>query len=81
MEHEGWRDVHIGFEGDELEIGGVKIWQVPWRSMGQHAMLPHPAYPKQRHRLDVYEAGDAANPIRFATGELSNGVWGFFVPV
>jgi hypothetical protein len=27
MEYEGWRDVHVGFEGDELKIGGVKIWE------------------------------------------------------
>jgi hypothetical protein len=28
----------------------------------------------------VYEMTGSAPPIRFAAGEFSNGVWGFFVP-
>ena len=82
MEYEGWRDVHIGFGNDGVEIGGVNIWESDWRSTGQEAIqLPHPAYPHQGHRFDIYEAGDIQNPVRFAAGELSNGVWGFYVPV
>lgn len=78
----GWRDVHVGFEGDDLSIGGVKIWRETWRPSGRDPVqLPHPAHQHQRHRFDVYEAGSAENPICFAAGELSNGVWGFYVPV
>jgi hypothetical protein len=43
-------------------------------------MLPHPAHPHQSHRYDIYDIGDGWNPVRFAVGELSNGVWGFYVP-
>ena len=76
-----WHSVHIGFENDGVEIGGVKIWPAKWRETGQDpVMLPHPAYPNQRHRFDIYEVGSAARPVRFAAGELSNGVWGFYVP-
>ena len=42
--------------------------------------LSHPAYPKQMHEYDIYEIGDTAYPTRFAACELSNGVWGFYVP-
>ena len=77
----GWRNVHIGFEGDRLAINGLIIWQVAWRATEEPAVeLPHPAYPEQRHRFDIYEAGDSALLVRFAAGELSNGVWGFYVP-
>jgi hypothetical protein len=82
MEYEGWRDVHVGFEGDDLKIGGVGIWDADWRRTGLEAVqLPHPAHQHQRHRFDVYEVGEEKHPIRFAAGELSNGVWGFYVPV
>lgn len=77
----GWRDVHVGFERDDLTLGGLKVWEESWRPVpGPRLILWHPAYPKQRHTMSAYEIGDPSAPVRFATGELSNGVWGFFVP-
>jgi hypothetical protein len=76
-----WRDVHVGFEGDDLKIGGVAVWRHKWRSTSEpHLSLPHPSYRNQTHRYDIYEIEDAEHSIRFATGELSNGVWGFYIP-
>ncbi len=34
MEYEGWRDVHVGFEGDDLKIGGVRIWDAIGGALG-----------------------------------------------
>ena len=77
----GWRDVHVGFSGDGLTIGGVDVWKQRWRRTGEAVLeLPHPAYPNQLHYYDVYEIGGIDAPVRFAAGELSNGVWGFYVP-
>lgn len=77
----GWRDVHVGFEGDGVRINGLAIWQQEWRRIGEVSLeLPHPSHQHQRHRFDVYEAGSINSPVRFAAGELSNGVWGFYVP-
>lgn len=82
MEYEGWRDVHVGFGGDDLTIGGVKIWDAKWRRTGHKTIqLPHPAYPDQRHYFDIYEVGDHKTRVLFAAGELSPGVWGFYVLV
>jgi hypothetical protein len=79
---EGWRDVHIGFENDALKINGIEIWNHDWRQVEVGALqLPHPAYNDQRHSFDVFEVGETSKPTRFAAGELSNGVWGFYVPV
>lgn len=75
----GWTDVHVGLEGDGLRIGGLAVWQEKWKPVGEDLDLPHPAHPLQTHRYRVYEIGDAPC-IRFAAGELSNGVWGFYVP-
>ena len=75
-----WRAAHVGLEGDGLTIDGVEIWKQTWHSAGEAPLsLPHPSHPNQRHRFEIYQVGDAQRPIRFAAGELSNGVWGFYV--
>ena len=61
-------------------IAGVNIWNENWRPTGERLELPHPDYPSQRHAIHVYEVGDPQQPVIFAAGELSNGVWGFYVP-
>ncbi len=76
-----WRVAHVGVEGDDFGIGGHKLWREEWRSTGEKAVsLPHPSHPHQRHQFDICEIGSADCPIRFAVGELSNGVWGFYIP-
>ena len=82
LETHGWRSVHIGFSDDGLKIGGQPVWKQEWRPSGEPSlMLPHPAYPDQSHRFDIYAIGESRKRVRFAAGELSNGVWGFYVPV
>jgi hypothetical protein len=82
LEMSGWREAHIGFEDDGLKIDGVEVWKQKWRSPDrQSVQLPHPAHPQQLHRYVIHEVGDARHPLRFAACELSNGVWGFFVPM
>lgn len=77
-----WRQAHIGFEGDELKIGGLSVWSHAWQSVDTPRLrLPHPAYPEQIHDFTVQEIAEGSTVIRFAVSELSNGVWGFYVPV
>ena len=40
----------------------------------------HPQYPSRCYTMSIYEVTGSAPSIRFAAGEFSNGVWGFFVP-
>ena len=76
-----WRNVHVGFENDGLTIAGVEVWREAWRPTGSPSVqLPHPSYPNQHHDFNIVEVGSLGCPIRFAAGELSNGVWGFYVP-
>ncbi len=78
---QGWTQAHVGFERDDFELQGLKVWFESWRRVESASLiLWHPAYPQQRHAMEVYEIGDPASPVRFAAGELSNGVWGFFTP-
>ena len=77
-----WRQVHIGFEGDELKIGGLSVWNHAWQTVDTpRPRLPHPAYPEQMHDFTVQEISAESTVVRFAVSELSNGVWGFYVPV
>ena len=74
-----WRARHIGFERDGLILDGLDVWGSQWRQRGTATVeLPHPAHPQQRHRFEIYEAGEAAQTRQFAAAELSNGVWGFY---
>jgi hypothetical protein len=75
-----WQVAHIGFDGDDFKLGDLNVWKEKWRPVDFPVLsLPHPAYPGQTHEYKVYEIGDLMRPIRFAAGELSNGVWGFYV--
>jgi hypothetical protein len=79
----GWAPVHVGLEGAAISISGVNPWRHinEWRSVQKiHIIVSHPSYPHQRHRAWVYEVTSNEKIIRFAATELSNGVWGFYVP-
>jgi hypothetical protein len=77
----GWTIVHIGVERDGFLLEGVDPWSRDWHNYGEaKVVVAHPAYPHQRHDMWVSEIRDGDRRIRFAAGEFSNGVWGFFVP-
>lgn len=77
----GWKSVHVGLEEDRLSLEGLDPWKLKWKSMGEQSIVvPHPSHPHERHQAWVYEIEEAGKLVRFAAGELSNGVWGFYVP-
>jgi hypothetical protein len=78
----GWRLVHIGFEGDAVEIDGLNPWAAgAWGASLGRIVVAHPSYPAQRHDMDRYRAAGPAGSVEFAAGEFSNGVWGLYAPV
>jgi hypothetical protein len=77
---DGWHFVNIGFEGADVTIGGADPWDFEWRSTGDSIEVPHPSYPSQRHVLHVWNIDTDHGSVRFAAGELSNGVWCFYEP-
>lgn len=80
----GWMPAGIDFEGEAIDVSGLNPWAVgtkEWRGLNEWIVVPHPAYPNQRHVADVYEiTAPEGRIVTFAAAELSNGVWGFFVP-
>lgn len=78
----GWQSVHIGFEGAALSIDGVNPWNHSWVGLSADPIVvAHPSYPDQRHSATAYEISLFEKRVVFAAAELSNGVWGFYVPV
>jgi hypothetical protein len=79
---DGWEPVHVGLEGATLSISGVNPWlhiHDRQRVQQESIVVPHPAYRHERHRAWVYEITSNEKTVRFAAGELSNGVRGFYV--
>ncbi len=76
----GWTCVGIVFDGDAIELDGVNPWQHSWRDTGEILWMRHPSYPTQLHDLSEYTLEADGRTIRFAAGELSNTVWGFYLP-
>lgn len=80
----GWEFVSIGFENDAVDLGGgVNPWpySARWVGTGERIVVAHPSYPTQRHDMHVYALAGSDPEVRFAAGEFSNGVWGFYVPM
>ncbi len=79
----GWEPVHVGFEGAAFVIGGIHPWAhaARWQSVSpEPIVVPHPAHRHERHRAWIYDIVLEKKSVRFAAAELSNGVWGFYVP-
>ena len=77
----GWKHIAIGVEGDKVALAGLDPWQLEWHELGEPPItVAHPSYPQQRHPMCVYELRSGGKSVKFAAGEFSNGVWGFYVP-
>ena len=76
-----WEFVSIGFENDQVLLDGLSPWQLEWHELDETPIIvAHPSYPSQRHSMEVYELHANSKIVKFAAGEFSNGVWGFYIP-
>ncbi|MEQ1737013.1 MAG: GNAT family N-acetyltransferase [Rhodoglobus sp.] len=76
----GWRAVGVVLDGDSIDLDGMNPWQHGWRSTGEMVWMRHPSYPTQLHDVSEYRIVAEGREVRFAAGELSNNVWGFYLP-
>jgi len=74
----GWRPVGMCGEGDAFDLVGINPWDHEWVSQRERIVVAHPSYPSQRHDVDVWVIHAPDRIVRFAAGEMSNGVWAFF---
>lgn len=76
----GWRLLGVVFDGAAIEVGGVNPWGQHWQHGGGVITVPHPSFASQRHPLTVWSFQVGPRTVTFAAGELSNGVWCFYLP-
>ncbi|WP_430462163.1 hypothetical protein ACQUQU_05060 [Thalassolituus sp. LLYu03] len=77
---ENWQLLKVVADGEPLLINGINVWDYEWNDLGADTFeVPHPSYPKQRHKLWPYYVEAESKRIVFAAGELSNCVWCFYV--
>ena len=75
-----WRFAGSRIDGETFELDGLNVWAEAWRDTPERtATVLDPIY-GQTHHFGVYEIGPAESPIRFAAGEFSNLIWGFYTP-
>ena len=72
-----WRHVLTGLDGD-CTLFGVQIFDYDWHETGETARVRDPRY-HQRQKFSVYTVEIDGIVRRFAAGEFSNMVWGFYI--
>jgi hypothetical protein len=73
-----WRYVGHCVEGQQFLIDGVDVWNHKWRPTNEPGVeVEDPLY-HQPHSFNVWELESDGRLIRFAAGEFSNCIWGFY---
>jgi len=72
-----WKLVKSGVDGNCI-LFDVNIFDYEWISTGKKIEVLDPTY-NQKHTLEIYNTEIKSKTETFATGELSNGVYGFYL--
>ena len=72
-----WQFKISGIDGN-TELFGVNIFKYNWKSTGERVEVTDPLYGRS-HLLYVYTVKIHKEEYKFAAGEFSNCVWGFYV--
>lgn len=73
-----WRYVGHCVDGQRFLIEGVDVSDRQWRPTDEPAVEVEDPINHQPHSLDVWECEADGRRIRFAAGEFSNCIWGFY---
>jgi hypothetical protein len=73
-----WNFVGSSFDGQSLFIEGIDVWTRGWIAVeGERAKVVDPRY-GQSFQFPIFVIAEGEKSVRFAAGEFSNGVWGFY---
>lgn len=73
-----WKHKITGADGN-VKLFGVNIFDYQWIRTEEEARVLDPLY-RQEYILPVYKVLIGKREYKFAAGEFSNCVWGFYVP-
>ena len=75
---ESWTFVGVSGVPSPMIIEGVDVWKFPWKRVAlPPARVKDPRY-NQEQTFDIYEVCNGGHIVRFAAGEFSPGVYGFY---
>lgn len=72
-----WKCKSVIFDGEDLFINGLNIWDHKWESTKNNITVKDPKY-KKTFRADVFNIQFDQIKIEFAAVEFSNNVWGIY---
>ncbi len=76
-----WRYVGHCVEGERFLIDGVDVSDRVWRPTNEPTVEIEDPHDHRPGSFQVWEVQSDGGPVRFAAGEVSNCVWGFFKKV
>ena len=72
-----WKHEITGFDGNTI-LFGVNIFDYEWTMTGEKVEVTDPLY-GHKYRFPVYKVLILGREYKFAAGEFSNCVYGFYV--
>jgi hypothetical protein len=72
-----WKFAGAVAEVEAFSIAGIDVWKSPWVDTKERVRVKDPLY-QQDFTFHVYTISSGGKMVRFAAGEFSNGVYGFF---
>lgn len=72
-----WQFAAAGQE-HEIVLFGKYIFDYRWNNTHKSVTVKDPLY-NQDHRFGIYEVEIDGEIHKFAAGEFSNGIWGFYI--
>jgi hypothetical protein len=75
-----WTFLSSTTEGGSFSIAGVDVWKNSWTDTKEMIHVKDPLY-QQDFTFHIYTISCGGKTVRFAAGEFSNGVWGFYAPM
>jgi hypothetical protein len=76
-----WRFLKVVPDGQRFELDGANVWSIEWKRVpNQRAEIKDPLY-GQSYSFEIFEFTHEGKVVRFAAGEFSNCMWGFYEPL
>jgi hypothetical protein len=73
-----WRYVGRCVEGQQFLIDGVDVSDRKWRSTSEPDIEVEDPLCHQPYNFNIWEVESDGRLVRFAAGEFSNCIWGFY---
>jgi hypothetical protein len=74
----GWEFVAAGLDGQPIVINGIDVWKCKWVDTKERVIVTDPHH-NQEFTFSIFEIQNKDQTFRFAAGEFSNCVWGFYL--